>query len=550
MVDRLLHRPYPFRCLLLILARWALLFSIGANAAAADFLYIVRPGDNPWNLSERYLKSFDYWPRLQEYNRIFYPHVMRPGSSLLIPLKWLRRETVVARVVGVHGHAEVQRGEQVVVLKTGMNVAVGEVLRTGADGNLTLQFPDGSRSLLGPNSEMRMTELWRLKGTTTPQVFIELPRGHLENEVDVDRSGNRRFVIDTPAGVAAVRGTRFRVDAVEQQVRTETLRGEVSLQTARGQVRMKRATGSLAHVGQAPLPPRNLLPAPQLDGLPERVERLPVDLPFPAVRGASAYRTQLASSADFSSIESDRVSRNPRTSSSNDLPDARYRLRVRAIDADGLEGLDAERDIEIDARPEPPFPLQPSPDAIVGEETPEFRWSRSGDAGHYRFQLAKDNRFHALLLDADKLSEPSIVFKDALAPGTYYWRVALATVAEGLGPFSDPQRFLRPPPGPLPEPPQISGDQLELRWRAAGADDRYQIQLASDVSFQQLTIDQVSAQPVLAVSKPASGVYYLRVRTLPADGAPGPWGKAQQIELPVNYWPLLWVLLPVLLILP
>jgi hypothetical protein len=65
MVDRLLHRPYPFRCLLLILARWALLFSIGANAAAADFLYIVRPGDKPWNLSERYLKSFDYWPSLR-----------------------------------------------------------------------------------------------------------------------------------------------------------------------------------------------------------------------------------------------------------------------------------------------------------------------------------------------------------------------------------------------------------------------------------------------------------------------------------------------------
>lgn len=550
MIYRWMNRPYRFRYWLLIgLQSVFLLATGGKQVGAADFVYTVRPGDNPWNLTERYLNGYQYWPRLQEYNRILYPHMIRPGSSLLIPLKWLRREMLVARVVGVHGYAEVQRGEQVSTLKPGMTVAVGEVLRTGADGNLTLQFPDGSRSSLGPSSEMRLGDLWRLKGTTAQQVFIDLSRGHLENEVDANRSGNARFVIDTPAGVAAVRGTRFRVDAEAKQVRAETLRGEVILRNARGGVRLKRAMGSLARIGQAPIPPRSLLPAPQLDRLPERVERLPLDLPFPPVRGASAYRTQLASASDFSTIDSDQIGPDPKARSTADLPDAHYRLRVRAIDAQGFEGMDAERKIEIDARPEPPFPVQPAPDTLVGDDTLEFRWARS-EEGHYHFQLANDRVFRSLLSNADRLLEPSIVYRDPLPPGEYFWRVALATPVGGQGPFSDPQRFRRPPPGPLPEPPSISGDNVELRWRAGGEDDRYQVQLASDQTFQQLTFDQESEQAKIVFSKPPVGVYFVRVRTLLADGSTGQWGKTQKIELPPNYWPLLWMLLPALLILP
>lgn len=548
MVDRLLNRLYRLRCSLSI---GVVLLSIAANqAAAADFTYVVRPGDNLWNLTERYLKGVEYWPRLLEYNRVLFPHALRPGSSLLIPLKWLRREAIVVRVVGLHGYAEVQRGEQISALKSGVAIAVGEVLRTGADGNLTLEFPDGSRSSLGPNSEMRMSELWRIKGSMAQQVSIKLPHGYMENEVGANRSGNARFIIDTPSGVAAVRGTRFRVDASEKQVRAETLRGEVILKNARGQVSLRSATGSLAQAGQAPTPPRKLLSAPQLDHLPDRVERLPLDLPFPAVRGASAYRTQLATAADFSSVDSDQISLSPRTSSTTDLTDARYRLRVRAIDANGLQGIDAEREIEINAHPEPPFPSQPVPDGVVGEENPEFRWALSGEAGHYHFQLASDKTFRTLLLDADKLVQPSLVYQNALPPGEYYWRVALATAAEGQGPFSDPQRFRRPPPGPLPEPPQINGDNLELRWRTAGPDDRYQVQLAGEPSFQELALDRESAQPIVVFTKPSTGTYFMRVRTLPMDGPPGPWGKPQKIELPPNYWPLLWMLLPVLLILP
>ena len=43
--------------------------AIGGSAALAqDFVYVVRAGDNPWNITQRYLKNIDYWPRIQDYN--------------------------------------------------------------------------------------------------------------------------------------------------------------------------------------------------------------------------------------------------------------------------------------------------------------------------------------------------------------------------------------------------------------------------------------------------------------------------------------------------
>ena len=46
------------------------------------------------------------------------------------------------------------------------------------------------------------------------------------------------------------------------------------------------------------------------------------------------------------------------------LADGRYRVVIRAIDAEGLEGADAEARLELDARPEPPIAQAPALDAV------------------------------------------------------------------------------------------------------------------------------------------------------------------------------------------
>jgi len=71
-----------------------------------------------------------------------------------------------------------------------------------------------------------------------------------------------------------------------------------------------------------------------------------------------------------------------------DLPDGRYVLRVRAIDAGGLEGVNAERAFTLKARPEPPFVSAPlSGHKVYGPEA-RLRWSASSSAQSYRLQLS------------------------------------------------------------------------------------------------------------------------------------------------------------------
>lgn len=41
-----------------------------ASLAADEIRYVVRPGDDPWRITERHLRGVTYWPRLVRLNRI------------------------------------------------------------------------------------------------------------------------------------------------------------------------------------------------------------------------------------------------------------------------------------------------------------------------------------------------------------------------------------------------------------------------------------------------------------------------------------------------
>lgn len=528
----------------------AVLLAGGSSGfCAEDFVYVVRPGDNPWNLTQRYLKSIRLWPALQEYNQITEANSIIPGQRLRIPVAWLRPTSVVARIVDLRGAAEMVRGEERLALRTGMAVTLGASVRTGPESSLAIEYPDGSRSLLGPDSELRLVNLARLPVAAAQQVRIDLRRGRLENAVQRQPSnGGGRFVIDTPAAVAAVRGTRFRIVAHDDALRAETLEGSVLLANRAGRAVVGDGRGSLAHAGRPPARPVALLAAPQLDQMPERLDRLPLQFAFPAVTGALHYRTQLAPLPGFSAVASDRVSQAPRATSSADLANGSYLVRVRAIDANGLEGLDANRQVVIHARPEPPMLRQPAPDGIVVDERPEFLWSEGSAPGDYRFQLASNAQFAPLLVDVGEIARPPFVAPHALPLGQYYWRVARRTPVDGEGPFSDAQPFRRLPASPTVDAPQQAGNRLNLRWRAGAPDERYQLQLSPDQAFASDVIEAETSQPVLSIDKPAAGVYFVRVRTLAPGQPASPWGETQRVEVTRNYWPILLMVAATLLI--
>ena len=81
---------------------------------------------------------------------------------------------------------------------------------------------------------------------------------------------------------------------------------------------------------------------------------------------------------------------------------------------------------------------------------------------------------------------------------------------------------------------------MVFRWPEGLPGQTYQFQMARDPQFSQPVTDVRLAEPEARVARPASAVYYLRVRTIDVDGYQGEFGPTQRIPIPPsNHWPLL-----------
>ena len=106
----------------------------GPGSAADDYIYVVRAGDSPWNITTRYLKSIDHWPQIQQYNRIVTPTAILPGTQLRIPVSWMRSRARPVRITDLQGQVEVLNRGVAQMLERGMTIVEGSLLRTGANG--------------------------------------------------------------------------------------------------------------------------------------------------------------------------------------------------------------------------------------------------------------------------------------------------------------------------------------------------------------------------------------------------------------------------------
>jgi len=531
---------------------WILLLATSGHAFAADFIYTVQPGDHPWNLAQRYLKNASLGPALRELNRIPDDRRIMPGTRLRIPQAWLKLETAQVRLLAVAGDTTVQPGGTGAVraAEPGEMLQAPSSLRTGANGSATLQFADGSLVLVRRDSELQLQQTLTRSLGHASLIGLVLLRGSLENQVTPIGTSGGRFEIRTPAATAAVRGTQFRL-VVEPQttvVRTEVLEGAVNLANAAGQVTAQAAQGSVAQTGQAPGQPVALLPAPSLDHLPERIERLPIDLPITPLAGAAGYRTQIAPDARFSVIASDEAALAPRVRA-RDVEDGRYLLRVRAIDAQGLEGLSAERALVVHARPEPPLLIEPAPDAVTTSERPSFRWTQADPALTYRLQITRAQE--AAAFDEQVLAAASAQPAKDLPTGLYQWRMAAIHSARGQGPWGDAQPFRRVLPGPDVQIAAPQDGSLNLRWPAQPQTARYRLQVARDDSFATPLVDVETELPQYRLQDLKPGLHHVRVLAIGADAYTGPWGGVQTFtvsETSSPYWRALWLLLPALVL--
>ena len=427
---------------------------------------------------------------------------------------------------------------QTIQVSSGLFLQSGDTLHTGPDSNVTLEFGDGSRLLLQADSQLSVDTLRAYGPSNLVDTLLRLEQGRVESQVTPRPASGPRYEIWTPAAASAVRGTRYRLgmDPATATARAEVLEGAVAFQGRQKNRTVPKGFGAFAETGKPPLPPVPLLAPPNVAGLPPVVTRVPIQLGFSASKGAVAYRAQIAPTDRFETLLFDGVSPSPSVRGP-DLPDGDYVLRVRAVDARGLEGRDAYHPFRLHARPEPPFLIQPAHQGAVLEQSLIFEWSEPQNAAAYHFQLAEDERFAAPLLDVADYPKSRLTPDRPLEPRHYYWRVAVRDSAGREGPFGDPQSF-RLQPTPQLQPPEVTADSMTFRWSAGLPGQRYQFQLAKDVNFEDIVVSSEVSEPQLTIPRPESGFHYLRMRSVEADGYVGPYGPVQRIDVPpASYWP-------------
>ena len=115
------------------------------------------------------------------------------------------------------GDVQVQRGQHArMAAQSGMALQVNDEILTGANGSVGVVLVDGSRISLGPNTQLRMSDV-QFNGTTqSGQLLLNLYRGTLRMITGLIAKHNVDAVkVMTPTSVVGVRGTDFIVQVAD-----------------------------------------------------------------------------------------------------------------------------------------------------------------------------------------------------------------------------------------------------------------------------------------------------------------------------------------------
>jgi len=516
-----------------------LLALLGAAPAwADDWIYRVRPGDTVWDLARVHLRGDVPWQRLQQHNAIADPARLAPGSRMAFPVQWLRVRPATARVVAVEGAATASDSgdfNDARAVTTDMQLGAGAALRTAPDASLTLAFADGSRLRLHGDSELRLDRLSAYGATGMVDTRMRLQRGRATTSAKRSRGPASHFVVDTPGLMSSVRGTEFRVsvDQDGSRSRSEVIAGRVAVSGSGHEVLVGAGRGTVSDAQRRPIAPVRLLPPPDLAAWPAQLARVPSPLSWPAIDGAHGYRLQVSTSEEFLTLLQDERVEQPQAAF-RARAEGRVFARVRAIDANGLEGLDATRAIEVAAQPAPPFVVAPQAGDAVAGPRPRLRWTASpGEPVAYRIQVAATADFQAPLVSEAGLRKPVLRIARDLADGDYFWRVGATDALGRDGPFGDPVPFTVQPAAAGPELGATSvGGALRVSWPATGEDhQRYRLQASRRPDFGVVDVDMVLDHPHAELPGLRGGTWYLRVQAVDDDGYEHPPGPVQTIKL-------------------
>lgn len=420
------HIPGPFRlwmltALLLIPTSTGALAQSGATRQEGTVDYRVKKGQNLYGLAQAYFVRPGDFAEVQRINRIANPRQIPVGTSVRIPLRLLRGETLEAQVLAVRGTASLSgaagAGQRPMV---GMAVRPGAVLETGADGFIGLKLSNGSQISIPTRSRVRILSMRKILLTEGVDFDIAVEEGKFETQAAPLMPGSGQFRLRTPRAVSAIRGTVLRVGYTTgaEQSLTEVLEGKVAVEGNAGKPQEMVSKGHGAVVSATgEVTTEALLPAPDLADPGQVLVDPDVVFRLRPLTGARAYHVQVAADAGFTDIVTEATAEDVAVALPA-LGNGRWFARVSAIAASGLEG---EAQVYSVRRVLTGLAAGAEQDA----DRLKFKWSGTGEGRRiYRFQMAMGDAKAPPMVDEPGLNATELSLS-GIADGVYFWRVGV-----------------------------------------------------------------------------------------------------------------------------
>lgn len=487
---------------------------ISFSAISADWLYTVRGKDTAASLGKKYLINPYRIDAILEYNQV-QAEDLKPGMVLKFPLSSLKFGPARVQVVAVEGDVTFRRNGVVSPLDALTSLRLNDAILTGAQSSVTLKFADKSELLLGSNSELIFDVLTKWGRTGMVDTKMRLMKGNIEGRVNKLDGPGAHFEVHTPTAVATVRGTEFRVRVSEKDTNVsfnEVSEGKVLVENNVSDKMIPTGFGLVSKAGKAADKPIELLAPPQLLNPLKQYPALPVSLDWETDSAAEkGYRLEIFKGSDFSQqIRSFVVAQSDATL--QQLPVGEYTLRLRAIDGNGLEGMNRVHQFSLSDAPQAPISLN-AKSTLDYSEPLSFSWSPSEAVQRHEIQIASDKAFNALVVK-EAVKGTSYSYTGSLSPGVYFWRVASSNQF-GQGYFSKTKTFT------VSAPQKIvinSIDDVELGasvavdWNAISSAKDYFWQLSKDDDFATVLDEGIANQTAITFDSLESGSYYVRVK--------------------------------------
>jgi hypothetical protein len=317
---------------------------VHSNDLNDDFLYTVKKKDTIWGICKSYVADPLCWQKLTAYNELKNPKYLPPNSIIRIPKVWLNTiqdsHPTTALVIAVVGDVMVIRkgSAEATSLAVGHQLNQEDTVRA-LNGSAMIKFADESRLLLKANSTIRMSTLQFYDPTQLVNTRVELLKGRVRAEVKKVTNANSRYEIETPAAVAAVRGTEFRVgsdlDAEGNALmRAELLTGALQVASDNNAQQLSAGEAVMAIEGKGVSEPVKLLPPPEMKINGARSFQLPYDLKWKNLDKAVSYKVALVRDGQELWEKDTQETK----ISLQGLDSGRFEILIRGIDEQGFEG--------------------------------------------------------------------------------------------------------------------------------------------------------------------------------------------------------------------